>query len=165
MASDFEKPDKYIRFSPGDPGEDMAPAGAGALYGGKVQYGNLEETGDLHHRDCKNGSGDPGAALKKSWPETVGICQWLGEDRVESEPAEAKGIGNSITLPRDAVTDEEAKEVLKELAASVAGRLKKAGQKAGMLSVEIKYHTFESVSHQRQLAKATNRRKMFIQRQ
>ena len=25
-----------------------------------------------------------------------------------------------------------------------------------MLSVEIKYHTFESVSHQRQLAKATN---------
>ena len=39
----------------------------------------------------------------------------------------------------------------------MARRLKKAGQKAGMLSVEIKYHTFESVSHQRQLAKATNR--------
>lgn len=35
-------------------------------------------------------------------------------------------------------------------------RLRNAGQKAKMLSVEIRYHTFENMSHQRQLVKATN---------
>ena len=34
------------------------------------------------------------------------------------------------------------------LAESVAGRLREAGQLAGMVSTEIKYHTFQSVSHQ-----------------
>ena len=42
------------------------------------------------------------------------------------------------------------------LAESVGGRLRKAGQKAGMVSVEIKYYNFQSVSHQKQLLKATN---------
>lgn len=75
---------------------------------------------------------------------------------MEPERAEAKGIGNSTTLARDAVTEEEACEILRKLAASVGRRLRGAGQKAKMLSVEIKYHTFESVSHQRQLARAVN---------
>ena len=81
-----------------------------------------------------------------------------GMDNSPVEPVrqEAKGIGNSTTLPRDARTQEEAAAVLEDLAGSVGRRLRKAGQKAGMLSVEIKYHTFESVSHQRQLEKPTN---------
>ena len=46
--------------------------------------------------------------------------------------------------------------MLKDLAASVGQRLRKAGQKAGMVSVEIKYHTFNQVSHQMQMEKASN---------
>ena len=46
--------------------------------------------------------------------------------------------------------------MLKDLAASVGRRLRKAGQKAGMVSVEIKYHTFNQVSHQMQMEKASN---------
>ena len=159
MASDFEKPDKVHTLFPQEIQVKMWPLPVRELYmAGRSSTETLKKLeiytiGDLAKTD---------PAILELHLKSHGRRLWefangLGEDRVESEPAEAKGIGNSITLPRDAVTEEEAKEVLKELAASVARRLKKAGQKAGMLSVEIKYHTFESVSHQRQLAKATNR--------
>ncbi len=46
------------------------------------------------------------------------------------------------------------------LSESVAGRLRDEKQKAKMISVEIKYNTFQSVSHQKQLSKATNTDKM-----
>ena len=59
-----------------------------------------------------------------------------------------KGIGNSTTLAQDVVTEEEASNVLYRLAESVGARLRKAGQRAGMLSVEIKYYNFETCSHQ-----------------
>ena len=38
----------------------------------------------------------------------------------------------------------------------IRDRLRKAGQRAGMLSVEIKYYNFESCSHQKQLFQDTN---------
>ena len=63
-------------------------------------------------------------------------------------PAEAKGIGNSTTLPQDAVTAAEAYAVLLELSESVSSRLRKARQLAGNICVEIKYSTFQRVSHQ-----------------
>ena len=75
----------------------------------------------------------------------------IGTDVIQAEPEQAKGIGNSTTLSEDAVTYEEACAVFRELADSVGRRLKKAGQKAGMVSMEIKYHDFRSVSHQTQL--------------
>ena len=39
---------------------------------------------------------------------------------------------------------------------SVAGRLRKAGQLAGMISVEIKYSSFKTASHQMTLTNPTN---------
>ena len=78
----------------------------------------------------------------------------LDDSEVESVRAEAKGVGNSTTLPKDLTTEKEALPVLKDLAASVGQRLRKARQKAGMVSVEIKYHTFNQVSHQMQMEKA-----------
>ena len=42
------------------------------------------------------------------------------------------------------------------LAESVGRRLRNAGMKAGMLSVEIRYHTFRDNSHQKQLLRSTN---------
>lgn len=75
---------------------------------------------------------------------------------VQSEQAEAKGIGNSTTLSEDAKTYEEVQDVFQRLAASVGRRLRKAGQKANMVSMEIKYHDFQSISHQCQLQKPTS---------
>ena len=50
--------------------------------------------------------------------------------------------------PSDAVTAEEAKKVLLSLAESVAARLRKAGQLAGTVAVELKYADFSKASHQ-----------------
>jgi DNA polymerase-4 len=67
-----------------------------------------------------------------------------------------KGIGNSTTLPKDVTSAEEAKMVLLALAETVGGRLRKEKQKAKMVSVEIKYSTFQTFSHQKQLELATH---------
>lgn len=75
---------------------------------------------------------------------------------VLSEPAKAKGIGNSITLPQDAVRPEEAKAALLSLSESVASRLRKDGQRALMESIEIKYADFQSISHQTTLQTPTD---------
>jgi DNA polymerase-4 len=64
------------------------------------------------------------------------------------ERAKAKGIGNSTTLREDATTAADAKKELLRLAESVGRRLRSAHQLAGSVCTEIKYNTFQSVSHQ-----------------
>ena len=56
----------------------------------------------------------------------------------------------------DAATIEEVTPVFERLAQSVGSRLKKAEKKAGMVSMEIKYYDFRTVSHQIQLDKPSN---------
>ena len=85
-----------------------------------------------------------------------GRMLWNFANGIDDSPVvtwktEAKGIGNSTTLPADVTEREAAAKILLGLAESVGGRLRKAGQKAGMVSVEIKYATFETSSHQKQL--------------
>ena len=161
MASDFEKPNKVHTLFPEEVPEKMWLLPIGELYMAghssveTLQKLEIHTIGDLAHMDPKLLELHLKSHGRKLWEFANGI----DHSEVEREKAEAKGIGNSTTLPRDAVTEEEAKTVLKDLSSSVSGRLKKAGQKAGMLSVEIKYHTFESVSHQKQLQKSTNQEK------
>lgn len=86
----------------------------------------------------------------------MGVANGIDGSKVIRERVESKGIGNSTTLPKDVTTEEEAKKVLLSLAETVGSRLRKEGMKAKMVSVEIKYHTFQSVSHQKQLLKTTS---------
>lgn len=158
MASDFEKPNKVHTLFPEEIQVKMWPLPVSELYmAGRssveiLQKLEIHTIGDLARMDPKLLELHLKSHGRKLWEFANGI----GSEVVEAEPPEAKGIGNSTTLSQDAVTEEEAGEVLKVLAASVGRRLRRAGQKAKMLSVEIKYHTFESVSHQRQLSKATS---------
>ena len=158
MASDFEKPNKVHTLFPEEIQVKMWPLPVSELYMAGhssveiLQKLDIHTIGDLARMDPKLIELHLKSHGRKLWEFANGI----GSDVVEAEPAEAKGIGNSTTLSQDAVSEEEAKEVLRVLAASVGRRLRRAGQKAKMLSVEIKYHTFESVSHQRQLGRATN---------
>lgn len=69
---------------------------------------------------------------------------------------ESKGIGNSTTISHDVTNADEAKKILLDLAESVGKRLRAAAYMAGMVSVEIKYYTFENYSHQMQLNPPTN---------
>ena len=158
MASDFEKPNKVHTLFPEEIQVKMWPLPIGELYmAGRSSVAALEKLevrtiGDLAQMDVRLVELHLKSHGRKLWEFSNGI----DASQVESERAEAKGIGNSTTLAQDVVTEEEASRVLFRLAESVGSRLRKAGQRAGMLSVEIKYYNFETCSHQKQLFQDTN---------
>ena len=158
MASDFEKPDRIHTLYPEEIKEKMWPLPIGELYmAGKSSVEVLKKLeintiGDLAQSDPRLIMLHLKSHGKMLWEFANGI----GTSVVQSEPDEAKGIGNSTTLSEDAATMEEIRPVFERLAQSVGGRLKKAGKKAGMVSMEIKYYDFRTVSHQIQLDRPTN---------
>ncbi len=158
MASDFEKPNKVHTLFPEEIKAKMWKLPVSELYmAGRSSVDVLRKLeiytiGDLAETD---------PALLELHLKSHGRMLWefangKGNSSVTAEKAEAKGIGNSITLSKDAASEEEARKILLRLAESVGARLRKAKQKANMLSIEIKYYNFEVVSHQRQMRRPTN---------
>ncbi len=158
MASDFEKPDKTHTLFPEEiplkmwplPVRDLFMVGRSAA----ATLGKLEirTIGDLAHTDPK---------ILESHMKSHGRLIWnyangLDDSPVQPESAARKGVGNSVTLARDAETAPEAKQTLRALCAQVSSRLKRHGQLAGMVSTEIRYASFLNVSHQMQLPAATD---------
>ena len=166
MASDFEKPDKVHTLFPEEIQVKMWPLPIGELYmAGHSSVETLKKLeiqtiGDLAQADPKLIALHLKSHGKMLWEFANGIDHSL----VQSEQTEAKGIGNSTTLAEDAVTYEEAEKVLKNLAESVGIRLKKAGKKAGMLSVEIRYFDFRNASHQMQLEKPSAQPEVLLEK-
>ena len=158
MASDFKKPDLVHTLYSHEIKEKMWPLPVSSLYMcGKSSVQallNLEirTIGDLAETD-KN--------ILYSHLKSHGLLLWeyangIDDSSVCSTPSEAKGIGNSTTLPKDVTDREEALRSLLFLSDSVAKRLREAGQLAGMISVEIKYSNFRNVSHQMMLSSPSN---------
>ena len=158
MASDFEKPNKVHTLFPQEIQVKMWPLPVSELYmAGKssvevLKKLEIQTIGELAQTDPRILELHLKSHGRTLWEFANGI----GDATVHAEESAAKGIGNSTTLSKDAKTEEEAKEVLLWLAESVGRRLRKAEQKAGMVSVEIKYHDFKTASHQKQLSRATN---------
>ena len=158
MASDFQKPDRIHTLFPEEIRVKMWPLPIGELYmAGRSSVEVLKKLeintiGDLAQSD---------PALIALHLKSHGRMLWefangRGTDIVQAEPEEAKGIGSSTTLREDAKTMEDVRPVFDELAQSVGRRLKKAGKKAGMVSMEIKYYDFRTLSHQAQLERPSN---------
>ena len=158
MASDFQKPDRIHTLFPEEVPQKMWPLPIGELFmAGRSSvevFKKLEinTIGDLAHADVNVIT----LHLKSHGRMLWNFANGIGDDKVQYEPEEAKGVGNSTTLSEDATTYEEAREVFHELAKSVGNRLKKAGKKAGMVSMEVRYYDFRNMSHQVQLQKPTN---------
>lgn len=107
----------------------------------------IKTIGDLAHTD---------PSILTSHLKTHGQTIWEYANGLEYTPIDArrhvaKGIGNSTTLSSDIIEAAAARKVLLSLAESVSSRLRQAGQCAGMVNVEIKYHDFSTISHQMQL--------------
>lgn len=158
MASDFRKPDMVHTLYSWEISEKMWPLPVSSLYMcGKSSTMALEK---LEIRTI----GDLAKAEKDiivSHLKSHGLLLWeyangIDDSVVISTPTEAKGIGNSTTLPKDVTKREEAFRCLLSLSDSVSSRLRKAGQLAGMISVEIKYNDFQNVSHQMSLSEPSN---------
>ena len=158
MASDFEKPNKVHTLFPEEVPAKMWPLPIGELFmAGRSSVETMKKLEIYTIGDLANT--DPAILelhLKSHGRKLWEFANGLDDSEVESVRAEAKGVGNSTTLPKDLITEAEALPVLKDLAVSVGQRLRKARQKAGMVSVEIKYHTFNQGSHQKQMERQTN---------
>ena len=157
MASDFEKPNRVHTLFPEEVKEKMWPLPVSELFmAGKSSVAILEKLeirtiGELAKTDPKLLEFHLKSHGRTLWEFANGI----GDAKVQSEETAAKGVGNSTTLPKDVEKAEDAKKVLFSLAESVGKRLRKAGQKANMVSVEIRYSDFQNVSHQKQLGRAS----------
>ena len=158
MASDFQKPDRIHTLFPEEIQVKMWPLPIGDLY--MAGHSSVEVLKKLEINTIGElAQADPKLItlhLKSHGRVLWEFANGHGTDIVQSQPEEAKGIGNSTTLREDAKTIEEVRPVFEELAQSVGRRLKKAGKKAGMVSMEIKYYDFRTLSHQAQLEKPTN---------
>ena len=158
MASDFEKPNKVHTLFPEEIQEKMWPLSVSDLY--MAGRSSVEVLHKLEIRTIGElAQTDP--ELLELHLKSHGRTLWefangVNKGKVIRERVENKGIGNSTTLPKDATTEEEARKVLLWLAGTVGGRLRKESMKAKMISVEIKYNTFQSVSHQKQIERGTN---------
>lgn len=166
MASDFKKPNLVHTLYAREIQKKLWPLPISDLHMcGKssadlLRKMGIRTIGDLARTD---------RTTVESWLKSHGRLLWnyangIDSSTVVSEPVRAKGIGNSTTLARNAQTREEACKVLKMLAESVAGRLKKQHFLAGQISTEIKYASFRSVSHQTTLLTPTSDAKEIFRR-
>lgn len=150
MASDFQKPDLAHTLFPEEIKDKMWPLPVSSLYMcGQSSVEALKKLEILTIGDLASADKSILAAHLKSH----GIMLWeyangIDSSKVATGHTDLKGIGNSVTLKEDALTREDAFRVLLSLAETVAGRLRKSRQMAGMIGIEIKYNTFRKVSHQ-----------------
>ncbi|MBQ6887026.1 MAG: DNA polymerase IV [Lachnospiraceae bacterium] len=154
MASDFKKPDLVHTLYSHEIREKMWPLPVSSLYMcGKSSVDTFRRLeiltiGDLAQTDPRIIN----LHLKSHGQLLWNYANGLDDSVVEPESTDLKGIGNSITLSADALTAADCKKVLLSLSDTVAGRLRSHEQSAGMISTEIKYNTFQSVSHQTTLS-------------
>ncbi len=150
MASDFSKPDKTHTLYSREIQSKMWPLPVGYLFlcvksaTVALQKLNIRTIGDLANTD---------PAILSSHLKSHGITLWnfangIDPSDIVTEFPDAKGIGNSTTSEHDITDREEAYAVLYSLCESVSGRLHRAGFKAMLVTVEIKYATFKSYSKQ-----------------
>ena len=150
MASDFKKPDKVHTLFSHEIKDKLWPLPVSSLFMcGKSSVETLRKLeirtiGELATADRE---------ILYAHLKSHGITLWeyangIDTSTVCSIPQEVKGIGNSTTLSKDVTNRADACKTLLWLSESVGTRLREAEQLAGMVSVEIKYSNFRSVSHQ-----------------
>lgn len=158
MASDFEKPGKIHTLYPEEIQKKMWPLPVSDLFmvgrrsAEKLMGFGIRTIGDLAQAD---------PAFLTSQFKSHGRTMWEFANGIDPSPvvverAEAKGVGNSVTLSEDVTEPQRAKAILLSLSESVSGRLRKAGQLAGTVAVEIKYFDFSKASHQAQTFSPSN---------
>lgn len=158
MASDFEKPNLVHTLFSEDIQEKMWHLPVRDLFfvGGasekKLHSIGVRTIGDLASTDV---------AVLKSLLKKHGEVIWNfanGRDVsfVEPAPAENKGYGNSTTIAFDVTDAPTARMVLLSLCETIGRRLRRDQVRIETVSVSIRFHDLNSVSHQGVLETATN---------
>ena len=150
MASDFRKPNLVHTLFANEIKDKLWPLPVSSLFMcGRSSVATLKKLGILTIGQLA--LSDP--HILESHLKSHGITLWeyangIDDSRVETRQERAKGVGNSTTLSSDILTKEEAYPVLLALTESVSKRLRASHELAGNVCTEIKYASFQSVSHQ-----------------
>ena len=150
MASDFQKPDKTHTLFSYEIKEKMWPLPIEDLFlCGKSSSAALRKLGITTIGELATANREVLRINLKSMGDLLcDFANGIDDSGVSTEPDEIKGIGNSTTADHDVTDRDEASEILYMLAESVSSRLKKHEFLANLVTVEIKYATFKSVSRQ-----------------
>ena len=161
MASDFEKPDKIHTLYSNEIQEKMWKLPIEELFmvgrrtAPKLHLLGINQIGDLAKYDKRIITKRLGKIGELIWNYSNGI----DDDTVHSKTELPKGIGNSVTLPKDCSNIEELEKVLLALTEKVAYRLRKYNLKAYVINVQIKTSDFDIFSHQIKLMTPTDNTK------
>lgn len=150
MASDFKKPNLVHTLYSHQIVEKLWPLPVSSLFMcGHSSAETLQKLGICTIGDlARSDTGVLQAHLKSHGLTLWEYANGIDASSITPEPVKMKGIGNSTTLTKDATTREEAFHTLLQLAESVGRRVRSSHELAGMVSTEIKYASFQSVSHQ-----------------
>lgn len=159
MAGDFEKPDKVHTLFPDEIKEKMWPLPVSDLFSvGKATSSRLNKLGiytigHLASADISMLISQFGFSQREMLHNyALGIAS----DEVCTKEREFKGYGNSVTLPNDITTYDDAHTVLLSLCESVAMRLRKDKKKASKITVFYTTNNFIKKSHQQSLNSSTD---------
>lgn len=152
MASDLEKPDRVHTLFPNEIAQKMWPLPVGDLFMvGKSSRARLESLGIHTIGDLARADRGFIRSMLKSHGELI----WNYANGIDPEPVTPndetlrKGVGNSMTIDHDVTDASEAYRYLLKLSEKVAGRLRKMGRRASLVTVSIKTSSFVNYSHQR----------------
>lgn len=157
MGSDLQKPNHVTTLFKEEIPEKMWPLPCRDLFFvGKATEATLKSMhirtiGDIAHIDRNILISELKSHGEKIW------CYANGMDDSFVTPNEGpnKGYGNSLTLPKDAVSATECKKVILSLTENVAARLRHNQVKAGSVSVILRYTIHDNQSHQTVLENPT----------
>ena len=158
MASDFEKPNKIHTLWPEEVPAKMWPLPVEELHmvgrasAARLHALGIHTIGDLARTDVNFLTTHFHSHGQLMWDFAHGI----DPRSVDTQEREASSVGNSVTLSSDCTDATEALQILRNLCDKVAGRLRRYGQMAQTVQVDIKYSNFRRVSHQAPLLSPTD---------
>lgn len=161
MASDFTKPDKVHTLF-----EEEIPSKMWTLPVSELFMLGKKTLPKLYNMRIKT----IGDLAKQEKTEMIkkfgkhGLLMWeyangIDNSEVNYLEEKPKGIGNSVTLPRDICSKEEIEKVLLTLTEQVAYRLRRYNMYANVVNVQLRTKDFKDFSHQKKLISPTSNTK------
>lgn len=165
MASDFEKPNKIHTLYPEEIEKKMWKLPVKELFmlgrktAPKLENMNIRTIGDLAKTDKDILIKKFGKHGKLMWEYANGI----DDSEVNNTDSLPKGVGNSVTLPRNVQDIDEIIEIILALTEQVTYRLRKYNLIATVVNVQLRNKDFKDISHQRKLSIPTyNTKDIFL---
>lgn len=158
MASDFRKPNLVHTLFPDEIEKKMWPLPVRDLFfvgkasEKKLQSLGIRTIGELAKADVNLLK----TVLKKHGEVIWNFANGRDAAKLEAEPVDNKGYGNSTTLSFDVTDAQTAKSVLLSLTETVGIRLRRDHARIEVVSVTVRYNDFSENSHQMALRAATN---------